>query len=361
MRSWDAWMGSTLENKLKDVIVKTLSYHITLVKRNNCTYSDSQEFLVWSWAGVNQISVQEASEELRDCGYDVPSGDAVLDRLSNQPFKVLEQGFDIVFRDQVSQSRKQRLFTHSVVVAIDFTDIEWYGEELPFTVRGKAKNGTDRFIRFATIGVVEDGKRFTLKVLPVTPLSCHEKVVKELIDFVQRFVSIRVVLLDRGFYSNEVIQEIKNLGQYFVMPVKKYDKVDQLMETVYKNGPQSYEMSKGVTFTLVVVNDEDTGKLLPYATNLDGIQPVMVHELYTHRFGIETQYRMKNQFLGRTCSKLYSVRYAFFILAVTLYNLWILLNILERGRQGLDPGIIPIKADRLKHIFRKCIYRNTSL
>lgn len=50
-------MGSTLENKLKDVIVKTLSHHITLVKRNNCTYADSQEFLVWSWAGVNQISV----------------------------------------------------------------------------------------------------------------------------------------------------------------------------------------------------------------------------------------------------------------------------------------------------------------
>ena len=65
-------MGSTLENKLQDVIVKTLSHHITLVKRNNSTYSDSQEFLVWSWAGVNQISVQEASEELRDCGYDVP-------------------------------------------------------------------------------------------------------------------------------------------------------------------------------------------------------------------------------------------------------------------------------------------------
>jgi hypothetical protein len=358
MHSWDAWMDNTLENKLKDVIVKTLSHHITLVKRNNCTYTDSQEFLVWSWAGVNQISVQEASEELRDCGYKVPSGDAVLDRLSNQPYKILEQGFDTVFQDQITQSRKQRLFTHSVVVAIDFTDLEWYGEELPYIVRSKAKNGTDRFIRFATIGVVEDGKRFTLKVLPVTPLSSMEKVVKELIDFVQRFVSIRVVLLDRGFYSNEVIQEIKNLGQHFVIPVKKYDKVEQLMKTVYRNGPQLYEMSKGATFTLVVVNDEDTGKLLPYATNLDGIQPMVVHELYTHRFGIETQYRMKNQFLGRTCSKLYGVRYAFFILAVTLYNLWVLLNILERGRQGLDPEIIPIKADRLKHIFRKCIYRN---
>jgi len=350
-------MGSTLENKLQDIIVETLSRHITLVKRNNSTYSDSQEFLVWSWAGVNQISVQEASEELRDCGYDVPSGDAVLDRLSNQPYNILEHGFDTVFRDQVCQARKQRLFTHSVVVAIDFTDIEWYGEELPFIVRGKAKNGTDRFIRFATAGVVEDGKRFTLKVLPVTPLSCQEKVVKGLIDFVQKLVSIRTLLLDRGFYCNDVIQEIKSSGHRFVIPAKKYDAVKHLMKIAYKEGPQSYEMSKGATYTLVVVKDEGAKKLLPYATNLDGIQPVVIHELYAHRFGIETQYRVKNQFLGRTCSKQYGVRYGFFILAVALYNLWVLLNILERGRQGLDPGMIPVKVDRLKHIFRKIIYR----
>lgn len=350
-------MGRTLKDKLKDVIVTTLSHNITLVKRNNSTYSDSQEFLVWSWAGVNQVSVQEASEELRDCGYDVPSGDAVLDRLSKQPYEILEQGFDHVFENYVSQARKQRLFTHSVAVAIDFNDIEWYGEELPFIVGGKAKNGTDRFIRFATVGIVEDGKRFTLKVLPITPLSCKEKVVKELIDFVQKLVSIRVLLLDRGFYCNEVIQEIKNMKHCFVMPAKKYDKVKQLMKTAYSDGPQQYEMSKGATYTLMVVKDEDTGKLLPYATNLDGIQPVVIHELYMHRFGIETQYRIKNQFLGRTCSKQYSIRYAFFILAVALYNLWILLNILERGRQGLDPGKIPIKVDRLKHIFRKTIYR----
>jgi len=296
-------MGNTLEDGLKDVIVKSLSDHITLVKGGNSTYSDSQEFLVWSWAGVNQISVQEASEELCDCGYDVPSGDAVLDRLSNQPYTILEQGFHHVFKDHISQARKQRLFTHAVIIAIDFVDIEWYGEELPFIVRGKAKNGTDRFIRFATAGIVEDGKRFTLKVLPVTPLSCKEKIVKELLEFVRKFVSIRVVLLDRGFYTNEVIQEIKNIGHGFVMPAKKYDRIKQLMKTAYKNGPQQYEMSKNATFILVVVKDEDTGKLLPYATNLDGIQPRVIHELYTHRFGIETQYRLKNQFLGRTCSK----------------------------------------------------------
>jgi len=50
-------MGNTLKNQIKDAIVKTLEKHIKLVKRGNSTYSDSKEFLVWSWAGVNQVSV----------------------------------------------------------------------------------------------------------------------------------------------------------------------------------------------------------------------------------------------------------------------------------------------------------------
>ena len=354
-------MGSTLEDRLKEEIVKTLDKHITHVKGDNCIYSDSKEFLVWAWAGVNQISLREASEELCDCGYDVPSGDALLDRLSNQPYRVLEHGFDHVFQDHINRARKQRLFAHSVIVAIDFTDIEWYGEELPFIVKSKAKNGTKRFIRFATIAVVEDGKRFTLKVLPVTPLSATENIVNELIAYVRHFVSIRVVLLDRGFYSNEVVEKIKKAEVKFVIPAKKNSKVKENMQTVYENGPIMYTMSKGATYTLMVVKDEDTEKLLPYATNMSNVTSSVVHEFYESRFGIETQYRVKNKFFGKTCSKKYSVRYTFFILAVALYNLWVLLNIIERGRKGLEPGKIPIKVDRLKHIFRKIIYRNAPI
>lgn len=67
-------MGNTLDKELQEIIVETLSRHIELVKHTNNTYSDSQEFLVWSWAGANQISVQQTSEELRDCGYTVTVG-----------------------------------------------------------------------------------------------------------------------------------------------------------------------------------------------------------------------------------------------------------------------------------------------
>ncbi len=100
-------------------------------------------------------------------------------------------------------------------------------------------------------------------------------------------------------------------------------------------------MSDGATYNLVVAKDGEKDKLLSYATNMN-VKAKVAHELYSHRFGIETQYRVKNKFLGKTCSKEYSFRYNFFILAVTLYNLWILLNIIG-GKEGLEPGKIPIK------------------
>jgi hypothetical protein len=349
-------MGSSHRQQMKEYIMDVLEKHVKLVKADNAVYSDSQAFLVLSWAGINQLSIREAAEQLKGCGYDVPSGDALLERLSKQPYEVLEAGFDAVLAELLDRARQQQLFTHPVIVAIDFTDIEWYGEELPFIVKSQSKNGTNRFIRFATIAVVEDGKRFTLKVLPVTPLSNTADVVEELIRYARQLVDIRVALFDRGFYSNAVIETMKDLGERFVMPAVKNDKVTATMEQAYQDGSLTYEMSAGATYTMVVARDDENDRLLPYATNMDS-DAATVHELYGHRFGIETQYRVKNRFLGRTCSKQYSVRYAFFVLAVTLYNIWVLLNIVERGKDGLNPGKIPIKVDRLKHIYRLVIYQ----
>ncbi len=198
-----------------------LEEHVELVKADNAVYSDSQAFLVLSWAGINQLSIREAAEQLQGCGYDVPSGDALLERLSRQPYEVLEDGFDAILEELLGRAREQQLFTHPVVVAIDFTDIEWYGEDLPFIVTSQSKNGTNRFIRFATIAVVEDGKRFTLKVLPVTPLSDTADVVEELIRYARQLVDIRVALFDRGFYSNAVIETMKSLDERFVMPAAR--------------------------------------------------------------------------------------------------------------------------------------------
>ena len=61
-------------------------------------------------------------------------------------------------------------------------------------------------------------------------------------------------------------------------------------------------------------------ELLVFATNTD-IKPKAIRRIYRKRWAIETSYRMINQFLPKTTSKLYSLRKLYFYLAVLLYNI----------------------------------------
>jgi hypothetical protein len=51
-----------------------------------------------------------------------------------------------------------------------------------------------------------------------------------------------------------------------------------------------------------------------------------IRRMFRKRFAIETSYRMINQFLPKTTSKLYSLRKLYFYLAVLLYNIWVFIN-----------------------------------
>ncbi|MEA3421130.1 MAG: transposase [Acidobacteriota bacterium] len=340
-------------------MVKTLldkiEENIKLLRGKNLTYSDESLFISMIWAGINRVSIEEATGQLEELGYNVPSSDTILYHLSNQPYKILEEGFQSVIGSLIENARY--LFRKSVVLAIDFNLLEWYGEDLPFIIKSKPRKGTDKFIGFATVAIVEDGKRFTLKVLPVTPLSNKKEIVRKLLLHAIKFVRIRVVLMDRGFYSGEIMQMLNNWIR-FIIPAVNNDKVKRYKEMAKEKGEIEYEMNNGTEYRMVV---HDDGKNIhPFATNTS-LSPETIHELYKKRFGIETQYRIKNKFLGRTCSREYSVRYFFFLLAICIYNLWVLLNIIERGKEGLEPGKIPIKVDRLIHLIRKVIFFNSPL
>jgi IS4 transposase len=60
-------------------------------------------------------------------------------------------------------------------------------------------------------------------------------------------------------------------------------------------------------------------------TNIAG-RPKTILKLYKKRWGIETSYRMIGQFYPKTTSNSYAIRIFYFVLAVLLYNVWVLLN-----------------------------------
>jgi len=84
-----------------------------------------------------------------------------------------------------------------------------------------------------------------------------------------------------------------------------------------------------VKFKLVIVNYRENVKRV-FATNLivtEDNAKILFHE-YGKRWGIETSYRVKQDFKARTTSKRYVVRLFYFMFSACLYNLWILANIM---------------------------------
>ena len=69
--------------------------------------------------------------------------------------------------------------------------------------------------------------------------------------------------------------------------------------------------------------------LYVFAANTDAA-PKNILKMYRKRWGIETGYRIIRKFLARTTSKRYNVRLLYFYLAIVLYNIWVLVNILSR-------------------------------
>lgn len=276
---------------------------------------------------ISQNFTENGVKILKLVGEDVPDADTVLYRLKKLSFKEVMRSFEKVVEHHWRIARKQRLFTKAVCVAIDFFEIPYYGDKNdPMVVGTKKKLGTNYAYRFATLNIVERGKRLTIKVIPVPPLARKEKIVRELVEFANRKLKIRLVLLDRGFCSVKVVNTLKELKVIFIMPKPKTDPVKKLAN----DAPcvVDYEMisSTGEIASVKLVLIEGDEKVLAYITNTSLGEKVM--GVYSKRWGIETSYRVKNQFRPRTTSKNYVVRLFYFLLSVTLYNAWILCNVI---------------------------------
>ena len=105
------------------------------------------------------------------------------------------------------------LFDTPVNVAIDATVWRFYGDtETEMVTDVDPDRGTSYGYKFLTLCVVgDDGKRFTLEVVPVETREDMIEAVEELIETAKKRVTIKNVLLDRGFYGVRMLNVLQNL------------------------------------------------------------------------------------------------------------------------------------------------------
>jgi putative transposase len=266
-------------------------------------------------ASFNNSYIEGSSDLLDACGQ------TVRNHLKYQDPSALLDANDCVIEEMMALGALSK----PLILAIDWHDMMYYGNPGAQGVVGtQPKKGSHHAYRFATASVLLKGERLTLAAVPMLDKRVLEYVAILLCKAFELGIKVKLLLLDRGFYSIELVRWLHSFGIRYVMQVPQHNRsMGPGEDRTYTARNRAKGDECQATFRLVTM--EEKGKLLAFATNTR-LSPERMRELFRRRWGIETSYRMVNKFLARTTSKIYSIRKLYFYLAILLYNLWVLLN-----------------------------------
>jgi hypothetical protein len=238
--------------------------------------------------------------------------------------------------------RKQRQ-----LLAIDLHEVPYHGQPQndPREIcRGQPRSGTTHFHTYATAYVAHKGQRFTVALTWVQSDESLAEVLKRLLRQVRACgVKIRLVLLDRGFYSIEVIRFLQAGRRPFLMPLKAAGRIPHSISATnprrffaWKHsgwGTHTLHNARGERATVKVCVSCRPGRgrfgkrgrqTFVYAYwGFRPPSPGWVRDTYRLRFGIETSYRQANQGLIFTSTRDPLRRLLFVALALILRNVWV--------------------------------------
>lgn len=138
-----------------------------------------------------------------------PHGDTHLRTIKQYTSETIQASFDRSIENLLAAVNHLQILQPPVTVAIDITTWPYHAEdELPSEVSGTDESG-ERAYKFATLSLVGKSMPIVLAVEPVVESSAwdenfshqYHRTVRRLVRRAQEFVSIDLVLADRGFES----------------------------------------------------------------------------------------------------------------------------------------------------------------
>jgi hypothetical protein len=236
--------------------------------------------------------------------------------------------------------------------------------------RGQAQSGTTPFHAEATASLVRRGQRFTVALLRVEPATPMGEGLKRWLPLSpQAGIRPRLLLLERGFYSVEVLRYLDRAPYPLVMPVVRRGRsVDdprgpsrtKLFAAATRSGGHPSTLTQADKQTATVRSCvhcrhwQGWGRRqgrppLVYACGRIATRSTQwVYPTYRLRFGIETSYRPLNEARLKTPTPDPALRLWFVAIALILRNAWVgvhhpLLAIPCRGARKLNLGLLPFK------------------
>jgi len=320
----------TTEKKTYDKIISTLKKILdgsTRKKFTDETISDAAA-----------ITVKAAAEQSSFHGARKKMARGKSRRQAVKPLESLDLKTTLKNVNAFMQKQGGKIFgSRRISVSIDLHDVPYHGaafEEKDEVRGGKAKDGTRHFHGFATAYANVKNKRFTLAVVFVPNHTPMRDVVYDLLRLVAKAkVGVELLLLDKGFYSIDVVRLLKRLNVPFIMPMKgkRLEKKRRSYKTTYAIRSTVNGIRREERVPAYSVIKYDAGKRfkkhgarqLTYIAWRVGFAPRKVAQVYRKRFGIESSYKLCKKTRARTSTR--RPAYRAFLLAASflLQNAWV--------------------------------------
>lgn len=342
--------GPKIELKSKeciDAVLQPLKDHVTIKINGSLTCEDIFRTVVNMSVGKN--SVHSVSKQYQDVACET-SLRYHLKKLNME--ELIKSNEKILLQELIKTLKTGK----SYEFAIDLTDDPYYGKidssNEKYVISGQAKKSTNSFYSYISLYITNKNERFTVSVLPVEKNKSMGEYLSYFIDLIKRLnFKIKVLCLDRGFYSIDVFEFLQNNNVPHIVPViKRGEQMKQILKGNKARREQYVMKNSKKKILLNIVIDVKYLKGKRGKKGLENLgfvvfgvkwSPRKVSTVYRRRFAIESSYRMRNVVKPKTSSKNADIRYFYTLVSFLLKNIWLYLQkkhftIVKRGPQVVD-------------------------
>jgi len=288
------------------------------------------------YALVEKTSVEQAAEAVS-----TKNGDTIRYHVKKLTMKEIDEVFKHHLFTCFATLVKNGKIQQPLHLAVDTTDIDYYGEEKDIFVHQKKKK---YYYRYFTITVLtKNYGAFPLIVQPVSVFDSLEDLFDQALhEITAQYQRIEKILADRWFFTVEVVKVLKNYAIPFIIGGKQTEKVKNQLKRFPKDGtittiPYTMKSGKGKTTDVTLHaywNKTRKDWFLAITWNITSPQEIFT---YRSRWGIETAYRMHKALLLSTSTTNSAVRLLYFYLGAVLLACYVCL------RAAVCPPYVPLE------------------
>lgn len=274
------------------------------------------------------------------------------------------------------------MIPRKIKIAFDFKKQLYYGEkDNPHVMGILAEKGTKKAFKWHTCAVILKGFELQIGSKMIQKGEKKEPFIRKMIKYLESLgFTVELSVLDREYYIKEVFKYLNSKGVTYIMPVKSFKTLKTLKEDALKSPKkraQIYSMKDGYVrgkgykcYTHKIgfyakkkksfnklraqyknktrKKEDILSDIFVLASNQEFHAPIIKKKYkfykirgdYGDRWRIETSYREAIPFVTYSTSKIPEVRNLYFIIALLLYNLWVIVNIFlhkKKSWQSKEP------------------------